>query len=266
MSLTIGSTAAAALPAVNFHPHGHRRGAHMDAASASSSSEGSGIGQLPVGATTPLFSNLLQSLQQTVGAQAAASASAPVGALPASASTGAAGATNAASGAGANVPIAGRKQEIQAFLHSLFQALKQNGLSAGAAGAPVAAASAPVSASTTASASAQASASTTAAGLAATSVSSQYQGSLASALNTLIHSLSSGGAANSATANLNATFKNLTNATNGGTAIAVPAAGSASNQSSNAGLQSFLNNLLQNLQSGGVHSVSSVGNNVNASI
>jgi len=49
------------------------------------------------------------------------------------------------------------------------------------------------------------------------------------------------------------------------TTSAAPA-GASSAQSSSAGLQNFLNNLLQNLQSGGVHSLSGIGNNVNANV
>jgi hypothetical protein len=69
---------AASLPAVTFQPHSHRRGSHVQAGSASGNAGGSGIGLLPVGAGAGLFSNLLQSLEQVVGAQA------PVAANPAS--------------------------------------------------------------------------------------------------------------------------------------------------------------------------------------
>jgi hypothetical protein len=63
---------------------------------------------------------------------------------------------------------------------------------------------------------------------------------------------------NAATANLSAAYQNLVSGAGSGTA-----AGSAA---SAGGLQSFLNHLLQNLQSDGVHSLSSVGNNVNANV
>ncbi len=84
---------AASLPAVTFRPHSHRKGSHVEAGTASGSTGGSGIGLLPVGAGAGLFSKLLQSLEQMVGAQA------PVAANPASnaASGGAPGATNTAS-------------------------------------------------------------------------------------------------------------------------------------------------------------------------
>jgi len=67
-----------------------------------------------VGASTALFSNLVQSLQQTVSAQTAAPAPAVQ--------------TVSAAGAATNAQSPGRQQEIQAFTHSLFQSLKQDGL------------------------------------------------------------------------------------------------------------------------------------------
>jgi hypothetical protein len=72
---------AASLPAVTFRPHGHRKGSHVEAGNASGNATGnaggSSIGLLPVGAGAGLFSKLLQSLEQVVGAAA------PVAADPA---------------------------------------------------------------------------------------------------------------------------------------------------------------------------------------
>ena len=68
---------AASLPAVTFRPHGHRKGSHVEAGNASGNAGGSSIGLLPVGAGAGLFSKLLQSLEQVVGAPA------PVAANPA---------------------------------------------------------------------------------------------------------------------------------------------------------------------------------------
>jgi hypothetical protein len=128
---------AASLPAVTFRPHGHRKGSHVDAGSASGNAGGSSIGLLPVGAGAGLFSKLLQSLEQAVGAQA------PVAASPASnaAAGGASAANNAApnleasftqslgvlnppgatgpaapTGAAANPPS---KAQLQSFLNNL---------------------------------------------------------------------------------------------------------------------------------------------------
>ena len=135
MSLSaISSAPSTALPTVNFHPHGHRKGAMPDrsttssasaATSTSSSASGITIGQMPIGASTPLFNNILQSLQQTVGAQVAVTAApsaAPAVSTAAAAGSTVSTATGAATGTAANV---------QAFMHSLFQALKQDGLGTG---------------------------------------------------------------------------------------------------------------------------------------
>ena len=108
---------AASLPAVTFRPHSHRKGSHVEAGSASGNAGGSGIGLLPVGAGAGLFSKLLQSLEQVVGAQA------PVAANPAS---------NAQSLGGLQPPGATRpavpmdtaanppsKAQLQSFLNNL---------------------------------------------------------------------------------------------------------------------------------------------------
>jgi hypothetical protein len=243
MSLSaLSSAASTALPVLNVHPHGHKRGAHVDqgssTSSTSSSTSAAPIGQLPVGASTPLFDNLLQSLTQTLGAQTAAiTAPAPAGsaagASGAGGASGASGATSTAARAGST------PANVQAFMHVLFQTLKQDGLGAGAGSGT------------------GASSGTVASGAgAAAGASGQYQATLMSSLHTLVQQVGTPG--NAATANLSAAYQNLVSGAGSGTA-----AGSAA---SAGGLQSFLNHLLQNLQSDGVHSLSSVGNNVNANV
>lgn len=205
----ITSIASQALPTVNFHPHGHRKGAANDASSTSSTSGslgGIGIGQLPVGASTPLFNSILQSLQQTVGAQAT-TASGTV-----TAASGTVAAATASSGANA-ASAAGTAANVQAFMHSLFQALKQDGPG---------------------------------------TVSLQH----------LIQQVSAGGTGAAATADLSTAYQNLVNGVAGSTAASTATTAG----SSTAGLQQFLGNLLGNLQRGGVGSVSSIGNNVNANV
>ena len=82
--------------------------------------------------------------------------------------------------------------------------------------------------------------------------------------------MGSGGAAGSATANLSAAYQNLVNEAGAGTAASAVSTGvsaaQSGTQSGATGLQSFLGNLLQNLQAGGVHALSSIGNNVNANV
>ena len=125
MSLSALSAAASTvLSTASLYLHGHRKGARPDTSGTSISSgstTGITIGQLPVGAATPLFNKILQSLQQTAGAAAVS------GATPAATTAGTAGSI-AATGS----PAAGAN--VQAFMHTLFQALKQDGLGAGAGG------------------------------------------------------------------------------------------------------------------------------------
>jgi hypothetical protein len=220
MSLSALSAAASTvLSTASFFLHGHRKGARPDSSGTSSTSgstSGITIGQLPVGASTPLFNKILQSLQQTVGAAAVS------GATPAATTAGTAGSITATGS-----PAAGAN--VQAFMHTLFQALKQDGLGAGAGG--------------------------------------PYPSNLVTSLKTLVGQLGSTAAGNPATANLNAAYQNLVSATGPGAATPSAAAtGAVSAQASSAGLQNFLNNLLQNLQSGGVQSLSGIGNNVNANV
>jgi hypothetical protein len=73
MSLPIASTgAAAALPALNIHPHGHGHKKGLDSVTDPSSSTAS---QAPAGSTQNLFGSLLSSLEQIIGAQPAKAAS-----------------------------------------------------------------------------------------------------------------------------------------------------------------------------------------------
>jgi hypothetical protein len=230
MSLNaLSSSPSTALPTVNFHPRGHRKGATTDknspfstsdTGSTSNSASGVTIGQLPIGASTPLFNNILQSLQQTVGTQIAVTAVPPAG-------TGAAAAGSAASSTPAGATT-GTAANVQAFMHSLFQALKQDGLGTGAT-------------------------SGTASGA-----------NLLSSLKTLAGQVGSGAAAGGATASVTAAYQNLVNGAGAGAAAA--SAGAGATPSSAASLQNFLGNLVQNLQAGGVHALSSIGNNVNAKV
>ncbi len=246
MSLSaLYSVASKVLPTVNFQPHGHRKGARVDAAGTSSASatssissgpNGMAIGQLPVGAATPLFSNILQSLQQTVGAQAAAAA-----ATPAATAAGAAGAT-------ATAVTNGTAANVQAFMHSLFQALRQDGLGGGTGTGAASPATASIAG-------------------AAAAGSGSTPANLVSSLQTLIGQVGSGGAGSAATANLSAAYQHLvSSAPPGSVAVSAASAGASSSQPSSAGLQHFLGTLLQNLQSGGVSSFGGIGNNVNANV
>jgi hypothetical protein len=76
--LAILSPAASALPAINIHPHGHKRGSHVEAANESGSDTAA---QVPAGAVQNLFGTLLQSLEQVIGVQS--SVATPNSAAPA---------------------------------------------------------------------------------------------------------------------------------------------------------------------------------------
>lgn len=253
--LPISSAASTTVPSVNFHVHGHKKGSHVGGASDSNSA----TGQNP-SAPESLFSNLLQSVQQVIGLQmttaAAATATSATSAVTGAASTAAnvAGATAATSPTSAAVT-----QDLNSFLHSLFQVLKQDGLGGGA-GSTTSAASTSTAAAATGTAAAN---------------TGQYQGSLVSSLQTLMQQLGANGGTNPQTAHLDATFNNLVQGLNGSSASTASAGSAASAaaggvnataQSSSAGLQNFLNNLLQSLQSNGLQAPQLAGSNVNANV
>jgi len=224
---SISAAASTLLSSTSFRGHGHRKGAHATSSastSATGSGGGSGIGQLPVSASTSLFSGLVQSFEQAIGGQStspAAAAGAASATPPASSAQTIAGA--ASRPLTAATPAQG--QELRAFQHSLLQALKQDGLS------------------------------------------SNGTGNIVSSLQSLIQQVGPNGKPTAATETLSSTFQNLVNGLSGGAPVAASSAGGApSGPSSNAGLQSFLNNLLQNVQAGGTQALSASGRNVNTHV
>jgi len=116
--------ASAALPQLNIHPHGHKKGG-LEALSTDLSSNDSTV-QLPVPAAQNLFSNLLQSLEQVIGlgstpaspaTAAAPAATATAGAAPATGTTAAASTATAAASTGA----ATANTLLQNYLHNAPQ-------------------------------------------------------------------------------------------------------------------------------------------------
>jgi hypothetical protein len=99
-----------ALPPVNVHPHGHRRGSHVESADDSSSDTAA---QVPPGAAQNLFGSLLQSLEQVIGVQ-----STPAGAAttPASAST-----LGSSTAAAATSSVSSSSTLLQNYLNNLPQ-------------------------------------------------------------------------------------------------------------------------------------------------
>jgi hypothetical protein len=248
--IATAAAASAASSTVNLFTHGHKKGSH-----AGSAKDGTAASSTQAPATTQsLLSSLFESIQQVIGI----SITAPT--LPASATTASAGAVTATAGAGAPAAAAtttpgttavasaapGSAQDVQSFLHSLLQALKADGLG-GSSGATASAAGVGTGA---------------AVGAGATSGTVRYDGSLVSSLQTLIHQVDSNGPATAATSNLSTSFNKLIQSGSGGAGVADAGSGTASQAS----LQNFLSNLLQNVQSSGVHSISAMGANVNAKV
>jgi hypothetical protein len=255
--MSISASAAAALQQVNFN--GHRR----KSGGANASGAGSSIGALPVGAGQNLLSNAIQSLKQTVSAVATPGSASAVGATGA---VGASGATRTAQvgDAPGSSTIAPLTQDVQGFLHSLFAALKQDGLGSAAPAGPATPATATATASVAATLGTTGTAAAAGASATATSATGsvgQYQGSLVSALQTLIQQIggnSAGtGAGSGATRQLTDSFSKLTAAAGGSGSSTTIAASTTQ-------LKNFLSNLLQNLQSGGGQLSGLVGTHVNA--
>ncbi|HSY94394.1 MAG TPA: hypothetical protein VK793_02180 [Steroidobacteraceae bacterium] len=106
--------ASAALPQLNIHPHGHKKG--LDALSTELSSSDS-TAQLPVPAAQNLFSNLLQSLEQVIGLQTTSAAKATAAAAPGTGVTAAASTATAA----ASTSAATGNTLLQNYLHNAPQ-------------------------------------------------------------------------------------------------------------------------------------------------
>jgi hypothetical protein len=262
MSLIATAAAAAASPIANLFTHGHKKGVHSGKEpTAGSPTQGPAT-------TQSLLSSLFESIEQVIGIsvtapQRAAPATAPAaGAVTAAAGAGAAGASARAAGAPAAVmsstatpsataaasAVPGSAQDVQSFLHSLFQALKADGLGAGAGATASAAAGAGPGTGVVAG---------------ATLGAGRYDGGFVASLQTLIHQVGSNAPATAATSNLSASFNTLVQGAHGSAAVA-DAGGSAA--ASQASLQNFLGNLLQSVQGGGIHSFSAMGANVNARV
>jgi hypothetical protein len=255
-SSAIASSMASTLQTPQFSGHGRRKSTQSQSVAEST---GSTIGQLPVGTGQGLLSNMIQSLEQTAGAQ-----------TPAAGGTAATGATTGVTSGGAaaagGTSASAVQQDIQAFMHSLFQVLQQNGLaspagtSAGPGGYAGVAAPATATTGTSGNAPSAISGGSTA----------QYQGSLVSSLQTLIQQLGATGSGNAATSNLSTAYNNLVQALGGSSASSAASSstssGASSGQSSNSSLQNFLGNLLQNVQHLGAQTLGLVGGIVNARV
>jgi hypothetical protein len=81
-SLTIPSAPAAALPAMNVHPHGHghKKGSQLDLSGDSADSSSSTAAQVPVASAQNLFSKAFTALEELVGLHPPSVASSPAAA------------------------------------------------------------------------------------------------------------------------------------------------------------------------------------------
>jgi hypothetical protein len=101
-SLAISSSITAALPAVNVHPHGHKKGSPLDLSPDSGSSTAA---QIPVGSAQNLFGKAFSALEQLIGLQPPPAPSSPAAAAgnPAAPSTNSTAASIAAEGSKINL-------------------------------------------------------------------------------------------------------------------------------------------------------------------
>src|SRR5260370_31133194 len=89
------TSASSALPTLNIHTHGHKKGSYVGSPDDSTSSSSA---QAPAGSGQNLFGTLLQSVEQVIGLQlsAAKPAATPPATAPAPGSTAATASTRAA--------------------------------------------------------------------------------------------------------------------------------------------------------------------------
>ena len=125
MSSIAIASAASALPRSISARMAGRHGGHKKSSELESLSESGigSVGQMPVGASQGLIGSMLQSLQQVIGAQERALRRQP----PRPRQPGSAGAANTATSAAATAASPTVAQEMNGFMHSLFQVLRQEG-------------------------------------------------------------------------------------------------------------------------------------------
>ena len=116
------TSAASALPTLNIHPHGHKKGSQVGSADDSSSNTAA---QAPAGTVQNLFGTLLQSLEQVIGLQP----STGTAATAATATTGAGASTTAAAAStgAATASTQSASTLLQNYLNNLSQNLRANG-------------------------------------------------------------------------------------------------------------------------------------------
>jgi hypothetical protein len=117
------TSASSALPTINIHTHGHKKGSLVGSTDDSSANSAA---QAPAGSVQNLFGTLLQSLEQVIGLQlspAKPAATAPTAAAGAGASTTAATASTAAAPASTQ----SASNLLQNYLNNLAHNPRVNG-------------------------------------------------------------------------------------------------------------------------------------------
>ena len=121
------TSASSALPTLNIHTHGHKKGSHVGSPDDSTSSSAA---QAPAGSVQNLFGTLLQSVEQVIGLQlspAKPAAAATTAAATTTAAAAAAGAGTAASTGAATASTQSAGSLLQNYLNNLSQNLRAGG-------------------------------------------------------------------------------------------------------------------------------------------
>jgi len=116
------TSASSALPTLNIHTHGHKKGSHVGSPDDSTSSSAA---QAPAGSVQNLFGTLLQSVEQVIGLQL--SPAKPAAAATTAAAAAAAGAGTAASTGAATASTQSAGSLLQNYLNNLSQNLRASG-------------------------------------------------------------------------------------------------------------------------------------------
>ncbi len=116
------TSASSALPTLNIHTHGHKKGSHVGP---TDDSDSNSTAQAPSGSVQHLFGTLLQSVEQVIGLQLSPAKPAATAAT----ATAGAGATTTAATASAGTATASTQSAsnlLQNYLNNLSQNLRTN--------------------------------------------------------------------------------------------------------------------------------------------
>jgi len=119
------TSASSALPTLNIHTHGHKKGSHVGSPDDSTSSSSA---QAPAGSVQNRFGTLLQSVEQVIGLKLSPAKPAAAATTAAATTTAAAaGAGTAASTGAATASTQSAGSLLQNYLNNLSQNLRASG-------------------------------------------------------------------------------------------------------------------------------------------